>query len=69
MKEKVGKRIKTLRNTNGYSQEEVAKKLNISRSAYERMESGKSNSWGCHLEKLSEIFEVEPKYFVQQNIP
>lgn len=67
MKEKVGKRIKSLREQKGLSQEELADNLNISRSAYERMENGKSNSWATHLEQLSTFFEVEPEYFLQND--
>lgn len=65
MKEKIGKRIRKLRVQKGFSQEEVAEKLHISRSAYERMETGKSNTWASQLENLSGLFEVTPEYFVQ----
>lgn len=65
MKERVGKKIKSLRTQRGLSQEETAEKLNISRSSYERMEAGKSNSWASHLKNLSSLFEVDPEYFVQ----
>ncbi len=65
MKEKVGQRIKTLRERRGHSQEEVADSIHVSRATYERMENGKSNSWASHLEQLSSFFEVSPEYFVQ----
>ncbi len=67
MKTQVGKRIRNLRESRGFSQEELADRLNISRSAYERIENGKSNSWAAQLEKLSEIFEVAPEYFLKKD--
>lgn len=45
---------------------EIADRLNISRSAYERMENGKSQSWATHLESLAEFFHVRPEYFVKE---
>lgn len=53
IKETVAKRIKGLREQKGFSQEEIADRLNISRSAYERMENGKSQSWATHLGSLA----------------
>ena len=46
----------------------VAEKLHISQSAYARIESGESNSWANHLEKLSEIFEVKPENFLKDDL-
>jgi len=67
MKEKVGHRIRVLRENKGFSQEDVADKINVSRAAYERMENGKSNSWASHLEQLCSFFEVSPEYFVRDD--
>ncbi len=67
MKEKVAKRIKKLRELRGFSQEDIADRLNISRSAYERMENGKSQSWATHLANLADVFEVSPEYFVKED--
>src|SRR5690554_5093872 len=67
MKEKIGKRIRELRVEQGHSQEIMAEKLHISRSAYERIENGKSNSWANHLEGLSKVFEVSPDYFLKED--
>lgn len=66
MKDKVAKRIKNLREVKGISQEEIADRLNISRSAYERMENGKSQSWATHLVSLADFFDVSPEYFVKE---
>lgn len=54
-----------MRKAKGLSQEEMADKLHISQSAYARIETGESQSWATHLEKLSEIFEVKPESFLR----
>jgi transcriptional regulator with XRE-family HTH domain len=35
--------------------------LNISRSVYQRIESGEGNSWATYLEKICEVFEIQPQ--------
>lgn len=60
----VSEKIKRLRKAKGLSQEEIADKLHISQSAYARIETGESQSWATHLEKISEIFEVKPESFL-----
>ena len=60
----ISEKIKRLRKAKGLSQEEVADKLHISQSAYARMETGESQSWSTHLQKLSEIFDVNPENFL-----
>ncbi len=66
MNRTVGAKIRHLRKTRGYSQEEVAEKLNISQSAYARIENGESQSWASHIEQLSTIFDVKPKSFLSK---
>lgn len=61
---KSGKRICKLRTKNGFTQEELAKTLNIDRSNLSRIESGKR---GCSLEllvQLSCLFNVTLDYLV-----
>lgn len=61
---KSGKRICQLRTQNGYTQEGLAKTLNIDRSNLSRIESGKR---GCSLEllvQLSILFNVTLDYLV-----
>lgn len=67
MNRTVGAKIRHLRKTRGYSQEEVAEKLSISQSAYARIENGESQSWASHIEQLSIIFEVKPKSFLSKH--
>ena len=64
MKIAIGKQIKALRKNKGVSQETVADYLNISQSAYSRIENGDSHSWACYVEKICIYFEVEPEYLV-----
>jgi transcriptional regulator with XRE-family HTH domain len=45
----------------GISQGEISKMLNISQSAYSRIENGESNSWVNVLDKLCEILEIKPE--------
>ena len=51
-------KIRLLREKKGLTQEEVAEYLHISRSAYARMEQGKSNSWAPHVEQLCGLFDI-----------
>lgn len=61
MNKTIGKRIREIRKNKGMSQEELADLLNISQSAYQRIENGETGSWAAHLERLSEILEVKPE--------
>ncbi len=64
MKIAIGKQIKALRKNKGVSQEAVADYLNISQSAYSRIENGDSHSWACYVEKICIYFQVQPEYLV-----
>lgn len=54
----IGKRIRTFREDKGFSQEELAEKLHISRSTYQRIENGETNSWINHIENICHSLEV-----------
>ncbi len=54
----IGKRIRTFRENKGFSQEELAEKLHISRSTYQRIENGETNSWINHIENICHSLEV-----------
>jgi DNA-binding XRE family transcriptional regulator len=60
----IGKQIKALRKNKGVSQEEVAEYLNISQSAYSRIENGNSHSWACYVEKICSYFEIKPNHLM-----
>ena len=62
--EKSGNRIRQLRIKSGFIQEQIAEVLNIDRSFYSRIESGKS---GCSVDllvQLSELFKVSLDYLI-----
>ena len=59
-----GERIRQLRIKNGFTQEKIAETLNIDRSFYSRIESGKN---GCSVDlfiQLSDVFEVSLDYLI-----
>lgn len=60
MNKTVGKKIREYREAKGISQEDLAERLQISRSTYQRIENGDTNSWVNYLGKLSEELEVSP---------
>lgn len=57
----IGNKLKILRKNKDMSQEEAADHLNISQSAYARMESGESSSWANHIFKICKIFDIAPE--------
>lgn len=59
-----GKRIHQLRVQKGYTQEKVARALNIDRSFYGRIESGKKGCSVDFLIRLSDFFAVSLDYLV-----
>lgn len=64
----VGNKLKNLRKDKNMSQEQVADFLNISQSAYARMERGESTSWASHFTKICELFEIAPEELVKKEI-
>ncbi|PRB00940.1 transcriptional regulator [Chryseobacterium sp. MYb7] len=54
----IGKRIRKYREEKGISQEELAEKLHISRSTYQRIENGETNSWVNHIQSICTSLEV-----------
>ncbi|SFD40598.1 helix-turn-helix domain-containing protein [Flavobacterium phragmitis] len=64
----VGNKLRILRKAKNLSQEEVADYLNVSPSAYARMERGESTSWANHFNKICEVFEIAPEELVRKEI-
>jgi len=62
-------KIKRLRLQKGYNHEEMAYKLNITRSAYQRLESGETYSWAKYLEVILDILEINAKDFFSDITP
>jgi transcriptional regulator with XRE-family HTH domain len=56
----IGHKIKRVRELKGFSQTEVAEKLNISQRTYSDIENDKTRLDLARLENLSKIFEVDP---------
>ena len=56
-------KIKKLRISKGLKHNDMADKLHITRSAYQRLENGETYSWAKHLEELLDILETNPKDF------
>lgn len=53
-------KLRQLRKSKGYSQEELAALLCISQSTYARIENGKSKSVFNYIEKISAILNIHP---------
>lgn len=64
----IGNNLKILRKSKNMSQEEVADRLNISQSAYARMERGESSSWASHFNKICQVFEITPEELVKKEL-
>ena len=54
-----GNNLRELRMKKGYTQEDVAKKLQIDRTTYTKYETGKSEPDLAMIEKICQIFEVD----------
>lgn len=65
-RKKLGERIKTLRESASYSQEELAKKIGITRPATSQIEAGKRDLNALELAKIAKIFAV-PLDFLLRN--
>ena len=57
-------RLKELRKENGYTQEDIAKKLGLTKSAYGYYEQGKTVPDAHTLSKLANIFNVSVDYLL-----
>ena len=59
-------KIKNLREMNGWSQEVMAERLNMSKNGYARIERGESKLDMERLEKIAEIFSIEVVDLISQ---
>lgn len=60
MSKEFGERLRTLRkNRTQYSQDDMAKLINISRSTYTYYETGKSEPGFANLRKIAELLAVD----------
>ena len=59
--ETIGQRIKRLRQANGWSQEELGRKINLRRAAINKIETGTTaNLKQSHIIGLAEAFQISP---------
>jgi|GEM_PF-2468555 len=58
MNKRIGRVIREIREECGNSQADISERLNISRSAYARMECGETSSWVHYIDDICQIFEV-----------
>ena len=58
-------KIKRLRHEKGLSQPQMAELLNMEKSVYARLETGKTYSWAKYLEELLKVFEITPDKFFE----
>ena len=63
MNREVVEKIKRLRVAKGLNHLDMADKLPITRSAYQRLESGETYSWAKYLDELMTILETTPNEF------
>ncbi len=64
-----GNKLRILRNQAGYSQQDVADKLEISKSKYCRMENNETTIDVIELKKILEIYNISAEYFLQLKFP
>ena len=63
MNKEITEKIKKLRTAKGINQTEMADKLNITRSAYQKLETGENSAWAKYLDELMDILDTTPKDF------
>ena len=59
MNELLGNRIKALRSSKGYTQEQMSERIGISRQKYARIESGANNITLEDLSQIAKILDVQ----------
>jgi transcriptional regulator with XRE-family HTH domain len=61
----ISKRLKELRENQQLTQSQVAQKLNIESSTYQKMEKGISQSWNLYLDSILELYNIDIKDFFE----
>lgn len=59
--------LRKLRVTEGYSQQQVAEKLDITQASYARIESGKTKLSTDRIDQLAKIFDVQPEILLSSS--
>lgn len=63
-KEQLARRLRAARQDSGMSQNDVARRLGVSRSAIARLESGKRAASNLELEKLAYLYGCDVREFL-----
>ncbi|KMQ59540.1 hypothetical protein ACM46_20895 [Chryseobacterium angstadtii] len=63
----IGTKLARLRRKKGFSQDEVAARLNVSQPAYHKWETGLSRPTDEHIMKICELFEIEIEELLQDD--
>lgn len=63
MNKEIITKIKKLRIAKGINQSDMADRLNITRSAYQKIETGESYAWAKYMDELLGILDTTPKDF------
>jgi transcriptional regulator with XRE-family HTH domain len=66
IKQKIGKRIKELRNLRGFSQEELADRAGIDRTYINSVENGRRNISIVNIEKISKTLKTDLASFFDE---
>lgn len=61
--------MRILRESQDYSQEYVADVLSINQKTYSNLEAGKSKLTVERIQKLAELYNVKPDYFLSEELP
>ena len=65
---KIGLKLKILRSLKGFSQDDIANKLNVDKSYYSKIERGLTNPSILYLKHVSELFNISISELVDSNI-
>jgi len=69
VKEQIGKRIRKIRESKDLSQENMASELDITTSAYSKIERGTTDPSASRLLQIAKILEVDVTVFFQEIKP
>lgn len=63
MHQEIVNKLRKLRIEKGLSKQDMAEKLSVELTAYNRLESGRANTWGKYFIEICLIFEINPSEF------
>lgn len=69
MKHNIGYRIRKLRESKDFSQQNMADELGLTHSAYSKIETGKTDPSVGRVKQIAEILKVDITYFFQEGSP